>query len=465
VGAVLTGVFLGVLLGVLVAGGLRLLSRCFPAIGACVWRGSVWIVAAAGLTLAATEIHGNRDAALPTECTILESSIPEHGAVPGALSIRARWRAEGKTFTMSRPARFHPNVPAGTSPGVLVTRYAPGTTMPCMFRASRPARVLFVSAAEVNTARRQSVFFHIAAPLVLVLAARRFGVGRSGQPVRAGWSTSMRSARGGAGLALLACAVTGALLHERGHDAVGLALAIAGLGGWIAMALADEIRSARGFQRLRASLSRLAEWRDAADDFDGIGADPRGVTGLFGGCRVWARSMAGGAFVRVSLARWPAEMGAFRRTEVDVDAAITGDPEFDRAIALFGWEVSWRPCLTQAVRRALLELVKRRGARIEAPTAVIECMVDESDTDKLDALVEEMVALARALPDLEEVHAAVFQAARREPLASVRRGHYDWLLAERWDVPQILRTAARDVDPGIAAWARSQLPPDQGVYR
>jgi hypothetical protein len=461
--AVLTGVLLGGLLGVLVAGGLLLLSRCFPAIGARVWRASVWVVAAAGLALGASEIHDRREAALPTECTILESAIPERSADPGALSIRVRWRAQGKTFTMARPALFHPH--AGTNRGVLVFRFGPGTTIPCMFRASRPGHVRFVSAAEVNAARRRSAFFYLAAPLVLVLAARRFGVGRHGHPVRAGWSTSMRSARGVAGLALLACAVTGALLHGRGHDVVGLALAIAGLGGWIAMAMVDEVRAARGFERLRASLSRLAEWRDTADEVDGIGADPRGVTGLFGGCRVWAMSMAGGAFVRVSLARWPAELGAARWTEVDVDAAVTGDPEFDRAIALFGGEASWRPCMTHAVRRALLDLVRRRGARIEAPTAVIECTVDESETDKLGALVREMVALARALPDLEEVHAAVFEAAQREPLAGVRRGHYEWLLAERWEVPRLLRAAARDADPAIAAWARSQLPPDQGVYR
>jgi len=224
--------------------------------------------------------------------------------------------------------------------------------------------------------------------------------------------------------------------------------------------------SARGFGRLRARLTRADSWPmlDDNDDSLSLRGEREGVTGLLAGVRIWAGRFRGGAVARVSLMRWPAELAAAARRTGD-GVGTTGDPEFDRRVALAGPEAAWRPILTGAVRRVLVRLVVERGAAIAPGTAAIECVLDQSDRDEIEAVVEEMIALAGALPDVGEPHPGVLHAAQREPLALVRAGQYEWLVAERWSLPLVLRSAAGDGDPAIAAWARSQLPPDQGIYR
>ena len=62
-------------------------------------------------------------------------------------------------------------------------------------------------------------------------------------------------------------------------------------------------------------------------------------------------------------------------------------------------------------------------------------------------------------------NARVLDVASNEPIAAVRRGHFELLVAKGWETPLVYRTAAKDADPDIAEWAKSHLPPEGGVFR
>lgn len=374
--AVLMGVCIGVALGGMIAGVLRLCAAHFAAMGAGFWRATSWLASGAVLALAVV-----------------------------ALATVARSEARGYDL-------------ASRSVGVGALFTAAAIVGLSTWRASR-----------------------------LTPRAARF-------------PRSFASSSGGLGLFAVALVLAGFALVQFA-TALGAALTVAGGLLYLGVVIVDIARGQRSFDRVRARIADARHWPlphppgDGENPYEGDRA-----TGRWAGATIWVALIHGGAVAKVALDRWPTGLAANRGRAEDP----TGDPAFDRAIALGGNLAAWRPLLTPEVRRLLLVLLDQREGHLDPAARTIEVLLPEAQAGDLASLLDELAALATALPASTDP-SALFDRISAEPIADLRRGHYTWLVERQWNVPHVLRAAAADRDPGIAEWGRSMLPPDGGAYR
>jgi hypothetical protein len=249
----------------------------------------------------------------------------------------------------------------------------------------------------------------------------------------------------------------------------GASVALVGGLAYIALIVVHLRRGQRHFDAVRAAVAEPKHWAlPRRPDPDGDGSDPfedTRLTGRWGEARIWVALVKDWAVLRVALDRWPADLGiraaSGRRAP---GTAVTGDDAFDDRVVLDGVESEWRPLVTADVRRLLTALLAERAGSYDPATRVLEVLLPDSESSELQPVLDQMAALAAALPESAALGAHAGRI-RDEPLAAVRRGHYAHLIDRGWDVPSVLRAAAADPDPAIAAWAASQLPPSDGVYR
>ena len=191
------------------------------------------------------------------------------------------------------------------------------------------------------------------------------------------------------------------------------------------------------------------------------------MAGVVNGVRVRAAVSGTGAQLEVNLEAWPELLEARpKRGTAQKPAAETGDPALDRGVHLDGPDHAWRPFLTAAIRDSLRRLVGERGGTVNR-RGKLRLDVSLGGGQTFARTLDAAVAFARSLPPVVHRHKRhrVLELARTEPVASVRMGHYRWLVRRRWNAAEILRIAAKDPDPDIAAWAADHMPPSLGAYR
>jgi hypothetical protein len=279
-------------------------------------------------------------------------------------------------------------------------------------------------------------------------------------PPRARFPRSFTSSSGGLGLLAVALGVAGLALVQFA-TAIGAAAIVAGGLLYLGTVIVDIARGQRSFDRVRARIADARHWPLPQPPGDGENPyESDRATGRWAGATIWVALIHGGAVAKVALDRWPTGLAANRgRAETP-----TGDPAFDRAIALDGNLAAWRPVLTPEVRRLLLILLGEREGHLDPAAKTIELLLPEAQAGDLSSVLDELAALATTLPASTDP-STFFDRISAEPVADVRRGHYTWLVERQWNVPHVLRAAAADPDPGIAEWGRSMLPPDGGAYR
>ena len=277
---------------------------------------------------------------------------------------------------------------------------------------------------------------------------------------------ALASSSGLLGLVAIALTAGGYVAYHKGHGPVALAVAAIGGVGYAILSVVEGRRGQRVLDRMRFRMVDAHHW-PLPEPPSEPGADPwedDRVTGRWGGIRVWVALVTDGALARVELERWPLDVGV-HGGDASSDRP-TGDAAFDRCIIVDGGDAAWRPVLDAEVRQRLVRLVGERGGVISAGQRILECAVSPSHVGRLPGLLDEMVGLAAALPARSaDSCARVLELAASEPVAGVRLAHYRWLEGQGWNTPAVLRAAAADPDPDIAAWARDRLPPEDGVYR
>lgn len=332
------------------------------------------------------------------------------------------------------------------------------------------ALVVLVSGAmgdPANRVARRGVGFGLFAAAFIVAAASRswWQDARRGRGPRR--RRALASSSGLLGPGAIALAAGGYFAYRGGHGPIAGIVAALGFGGYAILTVIEMRRGRRVMHRVRARIADARHWplpEPPSEEGAKPWEDDR-VTGLWERTRVWVALVMDGAVARAELERWPAEIGA-RGRNAGADRVATGDEAFDRSVVLEGDEAAWRPILDADVRRRLVQLVGQTGAVIAAGGRIVECAVSESHVSMLPRLLDDMAALAAALPaPTSDPRARVLALTASEPLARVRQGHYTWLEGQQWNTPAVLRAAAHDPDPDIAAWARDRLPPEDGVYR
>ena len=279
---------------------------------------------------------------------------------------------------------------------------------------------------------------------------------------------ALASSSGLLGLVAIALTAGGYFAYHKGHGPVAMVVAAIGAVGYGILTVVEGRRGQRVLDRVRFRMVDARHWPLPEPPRE-PGADPweyDRVTGRWGGIRVrvWVALVTDGGLARVELDGWPLDLGV-HGGDASSDRP-TGDPAFDRCIIVNGGDAAWRPVLDAEVRQRLVRLVSERGGVISAGQRILECAVSPSHVGRLPGLLDEMAALAAALPPPGvDPCARVLELAATEPVAVVRQGHYRWLEGKGWNTPAVLRAAAADPDPDIAAWARDRLPPEAGVYR
>lgn len=147
--------------------------------------------------------------------------------------------------------------------------------------------------------------------------------------------------------------------------------------------------------------------------------------------------------------------------------APTGDPVFDARFSVGGIEPAWRLVLRPDLRsRLLASFANMQTFSISGGYALARVPGSTSSED-IVAIAQEMVDVAHEITarlSIADPFRDLLALTPREPCAAVRRGHYEWLVASNFDVPDVLRKAASDPDAEIAAWAKSQMAPST-MYR
>lgn len=140
-----------------------------------------------------------------------------------------------------------------------------------------------------------------------------------------------------------------------------------------------------------------------------------------------------------------------------------GDPEFDKRFEVGG--SAWRFAFPAVVRRRILDSFSNIPLAIGDGVAAFVINDENAAGPAIEALIRELVDLAHDLDArITGGPAALLAGIASEP-AAVRRGHYTWMVETGFEVPAVLRHAAKDPDPEIVAWARAQQPPSDDVYR
>ena len=309
--------------------------------------------------------------------------------------------------------------------------------------------------------RGATVIAMFAALAVLMVSAARWS-----RPARPRTPPSFASPSGALGLIAIALAAAGLIGRAAGMHG-GTSIAVVAIFTCVILIAIDLARKQRRFDRVRARMTEVQHWPlprpgDRIDPYE-----TNRVTGRWSNARIGVALVQTGAVLRVTLDRWPADLSATpadRRSTPTGDSIPTGDPTFDSHVRLGGDQALWRPLLTVDVRRLLGSLVGDRRGAVDAGSRSLEVALPGSQSQALTSILDQMAELAAALPDRVGPE-ALFDRLRAEPDAEVRRGHYTWLLGRNWNPPQVLRAAAADPDPDLAAWARARLPPGSGAYR
>ncbi len=382
-----------------------------------------------------------------TSCEVVDRDVREGAGGRAEVHGRVRWVVDGRRLTLFEPTLLR----RGDRDAFPV-----GATLRCRYLAGDPAVIRLRPTGEWRETRRGLGWGLLAAAIPLVAFARRMWR----RPGRRAWT---RGTRGWVGAVLIAATAGGLFAGEHGST-VGGVVGIAAAAALLGLMIFEVVVSDRAFDRVRKRMRDPQPWPAPPSDGDGIDpyADDR-VAGVWKDCRVWVALTHAGAVVEGALEGWPDELELSPVTGVDDQRARTGDDDFDAAVALRAPDAVWRAWLDAPTRAAMIELVGRRGGTVAA--ARVSCLIGDSEAADLPVVLDGIAALAGARDPASDPVDAVLAAARAEPVAAVRRGHYDWLVARNQDTPLVLRAAATDPDPDIAAWARAQLPPDGGAYR
>ncbi|MDX2091285.1 MAG: hypothetical protein SFX73_25730 [Kofleriaceae bacterium] len=426
------------------------LRHTFTSVSARVWAALLVTCGAIGIGVG---VHRMLAAADPdvveTRCEVLQPQLRERADGTLELVATLRWTADAQLpYTTYAPLPIA--VGAREQREALEARHAAGTTVPCVYRRSRPGRI-HAGPGMPSRARARGIGIGlvVAGIGLLAYAVRAWRRARGGQPARGNRLADVVRLVG-------FCALAGGVWLG---DTLGTVLAI--LGGLVVVArfVQDFLRSERTFKRLRASLEDPRPWPKppATDDGWDPYEDDR-VTGTYRGRRVWAALTATGAIVQAELVGWSQDL-AIERSSAGIPR--TGDDAFDRAVQIKGDATAWRPVLAAEARALLRGLFERRDVRVA--NGKIEVVIPDGELGELMAVLAEVVAIPPA--DAGPVEPRVFAQAAAEPLAAVRLGHYQWLIARGWEAPRVYRTAAADRDPAIAAWAREHVPPAAGAFR
>lgn len=178
-----------------------------------------------------------------------------------------------------------------------------------------------------------------------------------------------------------------------------------------------------------------------------------------------AREARTGRPVAAWLPHWPASLsiGPLQRHHTG-GRVLTGDTGFDERFQIDGDERAWRATLTPEVREQLIEIADRWPATVWGRR--IEIALGRSNSHELEEAQQLAAGLVDRLAPLpDDLAGRILELAPRETIASVRRGHYEWLLAAGASPADVFRAAAHDPDPDIAAWGRAQVPAEDDVFR
>lgn len=252
------------------------------------------------------------------------------------------------------------------------------------------------------------------------------------------------------------------LLASLGQLALGGIAWYVGLGLCCALIAVEVMRSSSAQERL---VKRLENPQPCACMF--TGAEGGATTGLWKGIRVQVGSNDAGLRIGIPLGKLPAELTVQQRHRAsDPEHRVhTGDESFDRSLCIGGSnDAAWR-CVLTAEPRSLLESLSQ-SATVSLHDQALDVQLTDLESNTLEALLDQAVAFAAALPEpANDPLARIFALARTEPASGVRAGHYRWLAERGWNTHEVYREAAADPDPAIATWARSHLPPSDGAFR
>lgn len=194
------------------------------------------------------------------------------------------------------------------------------------------------------------------------------------------------------------------------------------------------------------------------------------IVGESGGCIVGSRNgtfvcvrlNAEAFFITASVEHWPTDV--LMRAPVIARARGTGHAKFDAVVEVHEGLGGWRRVLDAAQRERLMTLCTHRTLRIAR--GALNLRLEHAHAKSLDDVVELVAAIASAPVASGASHEdAVFNAARREPVAAVRHGHFLWLVSRHWNPPLVYRAALTDADASIRAWARDNVPAESGAFR
>lgn len=150
-----------------------------------------------------------------------------------------------------------------------------------------------------------------------------------------------------------------------------------------------------------------------------------------------------------------------------------GDPGFDADLAVCGrdgtGELAWRMMLVPEIRAELREVFAGYSVTLSEGWFVVDIYEDDLDAEAIVQLIRNANAVGEAMTRRladggEDVVSWFIERVPSEPLAAVRRTHYEWLAGSP-QAAAALRQAAKDPDPAIRQWASEQQPSDEAVYR
>jgi hypothetical protein len=252
------------------------------------------------------------------------------------------------------------------------------------------------------------------------------------------------------------------LLASLGQLVLGGFAWYVGIGLCCALIAVEVMRSASAQDRL---VKRLENPQPCACMF--TGADGGATTGLWKGIRVQIGSTDAGLRIGIPLGKLPAELTVQQRHRASdpKHRVQTGDESFDRSLCIGDAnDGAWR-CVLTAEPRGLLESLSQR-ATVSLHDQALDVQLTDLESNALEALLEQAVAFAAALPEpANDPLARIFALAGTEPVSGVRAGHYRWLAERGWNTHEVYRAAAADSDPAIATWGSSHLPPSDGAFR
>jgi hypothetical protein len=450
---VVQGLVIGGMLALLVNVLLFTLGAYLPAVSDRVWPIARIAIGGILLSLGVLLLVKQSNDLVATRCVITDVSVAPVEDDDGRFNevwVRVRWKAGARNLRLHRPLALDRFPSHLSSPAELEKRFAPGREVACAMKADNPTRITLNSPEKVASQQSAAVVALLLAGGVVAAVGfftrRRSAVLRRTARARSRTDTIGR-------IAMILLGLAGMVLINTGWLVPGVLLLVAGVTYLVVVSWREVKRTESGLARVRARLEGEEEW-PASDEEN---SDER-VTGLWSGHRVWVAMENHGPLIRVALERWPEGIA------VDAGTSTTGDPAFDEALALHGDERAWRPAMTEPVRKRLMDLVARRGGAIDPDARHLELRLADVEADRLPQALDDAVGLAVALP-AERTNERFLRRLAGEPMAAVRLAGYRLLVASGWEVPVVLRQAAADPDPEVAAWARAQLPPDGGAYR